>query len=119
MIPSEIESKEERTQMSSPGRSTEEVETTPDLAALGESRGGHTVAVKGLRAFYGGQEAVKGIDTLLLEAEPEVAWQDVAGMRDRLAHHYFDTSHAIVQATIDHDLPVLLAGVERLLRDTT
>jgi uncharacterized protein with HEPN domain len=64
-------------------------------------------------------EAVKRIDTLLLEAEPEVAWQDVAGMRDRLAHHYFDTSHAIVQATIDHDLPVLLAGVERLLRDTT
>ncbi len=64
-------------------------------------------------------EAVKRIDTPLLEAEPEVAWQDVAGMRDRLAHHYFDTSHAIVQATIDHDLPVLLAGVERLLRDTT
>jgi uncharacterized protein with HEPN domain len=63
-------------------------------------------------------EAVKRVDTGLLEAEPEVAWQGVAGMRDRLAHHYFDTSHAIVQATIDHDLPVLLAGVERLLRNS-
>jgi uncharacterized protein with HEPN domain len=62
-------------------------------------------------------EAVKGIDVSLLEEEPEVAWQDVAGVRDRLAHHYFDISHAIIQATIDHDLPVLLAGVERLLRN--
>jgi len=62
-------------------------------------------------------EAVKRIDPTLLEGEPEVVWQDVGGMRDRLAHRYFDTSHAIVQATIDHDLPVLLVGVERLLRD--
>jgi uncharacterized protein with HEPN domain len=38
-------------------------------------------------------------------------------MRDRLAHDYLDTSHAIVQATIVRDLPVLLVGVERLLRN--
>ncbi len=63
-------------------------------------------------------EAVKRISPDVLDEEPEVAWQDVAGMRDRLAHHYFDTSHAIVQATVDHDLPVLLVGVERLLRDS-
>ena len=37
-------------------------------------------------------------------------------MRDQLAHRYFDTSRAIVQATIDSDLPTLSAGVERLLR---
>jgi uncharacterized protein with HEPN domain len=61
-------------------------------------------------------EAVKRINNAILDSEPEVPWQDVAGMRDRLAHHYFDTSHAIVRATIDHDLPVLLAGVERVLR---
>jgi uncharacterized protein with HEPN domain len=59
------------------------------------------------------------IHPVLLEEEPEVAWQDVAGVRDRLVHHYFDTSHAIVQATVDHDPPVLLAGAERLLRIRT
>lgn len=63
-------------------------------------------------------EAVKRINPALLEAEPGVAWQDVAGMRDRLAHHYFDTSHAIVLATVDHDRPILLAGAERLLRNS-
>jgi len=64
-------------------------------------------------------EAVKGIDPNVLADEPDIPWQDVAGMRDRLTHHYFDTSHAIVQATVDHDLPVLEEGVRRLRRRTT
>ncbi len=31
-------------------------------------------------------------------------------MRDRLAHRYFDTSHAIVAATVTNDLPLLEAA---------
>ena len=38
----------------------------------------------------------------------------MAGMRDRLAHHYFDTSHAILQDTIDQDIPMLKDSVARL-----
>jgi uncharacterized protein with HEPN domain len=37
-------------------------------------------------------------------------------MRDRLAHRYFDTSHAIVIATIEHDLPELESAVRRMSR---
>jgi uncharacterized protein with HEPN domain len=40
-------------------------------------------------------------------------------MRDRLAHRYFDTSHAIVRGTVDHDLPVLVEAVERLRSHVT
>ncbi|HEY5246487.1 MAG TPA: HepT-like ribonuclease domain-containing protein [Acidimicrobiales bacterium] len=61
-------------------------------------------------------EAVKGLTPSLTEAEPEVSWVDIAGMRDWLAHHYFDTSHAIVQATVEEDLPKLEAAVRRLER---
>jgi uncharacterized protein with HEPN domain len=61
-------------------------------------------------------EAVKAIPGGVLASEPDISWEDVVGMRDRLAHRYFDTSHAIVQATIDHDLPTLEAAVERLRR---
>jgi uncharacterized protein with HEPN domain len=61
-------------------------------------------------------EAVKRISPELLAREPTIPWVDIAGMRDQLAHRYFDTSHAIVQATLDTDLPDLLAGVQRLLR---
>jgi uncharacterized protein with HEPN domain len=59
-------------------------------------------------------EAVKAITPELLAKESEIPWQDVAGMRDRLAHHYFDTTHAIVQATVDIDLPLIVAAVARL-----
>jgi uncharacterized protein with HEPN domain len=38
-------------------------------------------------------------------------------MRDHLAHRYFDTTHAVVQATVDHDIASLHEAVERLLRN--
>ena len=60
-------------------------------------------------------EAVRAISPELLEREPDIPWVDVAGMRNHLAHRYFDTAHAIVRATIEHDLPPLVAAVQRLL----
>lgn len=59
-------------------------------------------------------EAVKAIDPHLLAAEPSVPWQDIAGMRDHLAHRYCDTDHALVAATVEHDLPRLVDAVLRL-----
>ena len=56
-------------------------------------------------------EAVKRLSPELLASEPDLPWEEIAGMRDRLAHRYFDTSHAIVQATIDNDLPELELAV--------
>lgn len=60
-------------------------------------------------------EAVKDIDPVLLASEASIGWVDVAGMRDRLAHRYFDTDHSIVTATVDVDLPPLVAAVRRPL----
>lgn len=60
-------------------------------------------------------EAVKAIDPDLLAREPAIPWIDVAGMRNHLAHRYFDTAHAIVQATLSEDLPPLMAAAKRLL----
>ncbi len=60
-------------------------------------------------------EAVKAIDSELLAREPGIPWIDVAGMRNHLAHRYFDTAHSIVQATVSDDLPPLVAAVQRLL----
>lgn len=59
-------------------------------------------------------EAAKGISAELLATEPQIPWDQIARMRDRLAHRYFDTSHAIISATITHDLPELEAATERL-----
>lgn len=59
-------------------------------------------------------EAVKALDPNLLAQEPEIAWNDAAGMRDWLAHHYFDTAPARIEITIVEDLPPLEAAVRRL-----
>ena len=59
-------------------------------------------------------EAVKALDADLLAAEPGIPWRQIAKMRDQLAHRYFDTSHAVVTGTVEHDLPQLAAAVDRL-----
>jgi uncharacterized protein with HEPN domain len=50
----------------------------------------------------------------LLEYEPGIPWNEIVGMRVRLAHRYFDTSHAILEATVANDLPELDAAIETL-----
>jgi uncharacterized protein with HEPN domain len=58
--------------------------------------------------------AVKAIDPRRLAGEPSAPWQDIPGMRDHLAHRYFDIDHALVAATVDHDLPQLVDAVRRI-----
>jgi uncharacterized protein with HEPN domain len=60
-------------------------------------------------------EAVKDIDEGLLANQPQIPWREIAGMRDQLAHRYFDTSHAIVGETVRSDIPQLEVAVESLL----
>ncbi len=61
-------------------------------------------------------EAVKAISPDLLATEPEIPWAQVAAMGDRMAHRYVDTSHAILAATVEDDLPQLQAAARRLLQ---
>ena len=49
-------------------------------------------------------EAVKAISPGLLDEVPSIPWREIARMRDHLAHHYFDTDHAIVQDVVDNEL---------------
>lgn len=60
-------------------------------------------------------EAVKALPADLLAHEPDVPWTQIAGMRDRLAHRYFDTSHAILTATVESDLPELEHAARSLI----
>ena len=62
-------------------------------------------------------EAVKAVPDEVLASEPDLPWSEIARMRDHLAHRYFDTTHAIVAATVTQDLPELRRAVERLLED--
>jgi uncharacterized protein with HEPN domain len=59
-------------------------------------------------------EAVKALPRDVTSTEPDIPWTQIARMRDHIAHRYFDTSHAIITATVQHDLPQLADAVDRL-----
>ena len=59
-------------------------------------------------------EAVKALPEDLLATQPPIPWRQIARMRDHLAHRYFDTAHAILQATIDEDLPPLESALQAM-----
>lgn len=59
-------------------------------------------------------EAVKALPADLLATQPAIPWSQIARMRDHLAHRYFDTAHAILQSTVDDDLPELERAINAL-----
>jgi uncharacterized protein with HEPN domain len=59
-------------------------------------------------------EAVKALPVEMLGSQPDIPWRQIARMRDHLAHRYFDTDHAVLQATVDNDLPELERAVQSL-----
>ena len=46
---------------------------------------------------------------------PEIPWEDITGMRHRLVHAYFDINLDILWATVQKDLPELLAILRKAL----
>jgi uncharacterized protein with HEPN domain len=60
-------------------------------------------------------EAVKNVSTELLEGAADIRWNDIAGLRDIIAHEYFRIQRQIIEDTVKRDLPELLGAVENLL----
>ncbi|HZC29896.1 MAG TPA: HepT-like ribonuclease domain-containing protein, partial [Gaiellaceae bacterium] len=58
---------------------------------------------------------VKNLDGATRGAAPDVAWDDIAGLRDLIAHEYFRIDIERILAIVNRDLPALGAAVDRLL----
>ncbi|HEY5342800.1 MAG TPA: HepT-like ribonuclease domain-containing protein [Solirubrobacteraceae bacterium] len=59
-------------------------------------------------------EAVKHLSAQTRARAPEVPWQDVAGLRDLIAHEYFHIEIQRVLEIVDRDLPALEQAIARL-----
>jgi uncharacterized protein with HEPN domain len=59
-------------------------------------------------------EAVKHLSDQTRAQAPEVPWQDVAGLRDLIAHEYFHIEMQRVLEIVDRDLPALEQAITRL-----
>jgi uncharacterized protein with HEPN domain len=65
-------------------------------------------------------EGVKRIDERtegkLLSARPEIPWQAVKGMRNHIAHGYFDIDGDLIYLTIKNDLHALQEAIEYFIQ---
>lgn len=68
-------------------------------------------------------ESIKGIDKLteknLLSRYPEVDWKGAMGIRDIIAHHYFDLDGEIVFNVVKENLPDMLVCIRKIKHDIT
>ncbi len=52
-------------------------------------------------------EATKKISSITTGNNPQVPWKGMAGMRDKLIHHYHGVDLNLVWATIQEDIPFI------------
>ena len=68
-------------------------------------------------------ESIKQVDKItdgkLLVKRPEIPWKDVIGIRNHIAHGYFDIDGDMVFDVVKNDLDSLLEAIEYFIENLT
>lgn len=62
-------------------------------------------------------EAATHVPEHVRDAHPEIAWRQIIGTRNRLAHGYLGIDDDVIWDIIQTDIPDLLAAFQRLLNE--
>ncbi|MBI2415861.1 MAG: DUF86 domain-containing protein [Candidatus Kerfeldbacteria bacterium] len=62
-------------------------------------------------------EAVKKIPNDIKQRYSNTNWKEIAGMRDKLIHHYFGIDYQLVWDAIHEQLPLFQKDIEQIIND--
>ncbi len=62
-------------------------------------------------------EAAKGVPSGIRQRYPKIPWREMAGMRDKLVHHYFGVDREVVWKTATAQIPELKTLINELMSD--
>ncbi|HLC14908.1 MAG TPA: DUF86 domain-containing protein [Thermodesulfovibrionia bacterium] len=60
-------------------------------------------------------EAIKNLSEALRSRYTEIPWKNMAGMRDKLIHHYFGVNFSIVWKVAKEELPKIINHIEKII----
>jgi len=61
-------------------------------------------------------ESVKKLPDSLTGNYPDIPWRAIAGMRDRLIHHYWNTENEIIWKTIHESIPEIKRAITEMIQ---
>jgi uncharacterized protein with HEPN domain len=62
-------------------------------------------------------EATKNLSNEFREKHPGIEWRKIAGLRDKLIHHYFGVKWEIVWDVVNNEIPDIKLKVGMMLRE--
>ena len=62
-------------------------------------------------------EAIKNISENLKLKYPNIEWKKIAGMRDKIIHHYFGVNYYVIWDVVKNKLPDLKLKLEEILKE--
>lgn len=62
-------------------------------------------------------EAAKNISDNLTDNYSHIPWKEMAGLRDKLIHHYFGVNFDIVWNVVKAELPGIALQIEKILKN--
>ena len=61
-------------------------------------------------------EAVENIPQEIKVKNPDVAWKEIKGMRNKIVHEYFGVDEEILWKTVQDDLPIFKKQIIKLFK---
>lgn len=95
-------------------RATGYIKAMPNAAAFEQDGLTQDAVVRCIEIIGEAATKILKADPAFVAAHPEIAWQQMSAMRNRVIHNYFDVDYEVVWRTVMDDLPGLAERIKAI-----